>query len=116
MIEKTNIAEEAQSKALKIVREVHRMKQGQLADALGISKSYLSELERGEKKVSIEVLNKYAHAFDVPASTFLSFMEALEGQSEVRQARAKKLLSVLEWTLGNDLAEDKNHVRGQEEN
>jgi transcriptional regulator with XRE-family HTH domain len=89
-------------KALKIVREVHRMKQGELADALGISKSYLSELERGEKKVSLDELNKYASAFDVPASTFLSFMEALEGQSDARRARAKKLLSVLAWTVDND--------------
>ena len=83
------------------------MKQGELADALGISKSYLSELERGEKKVSLDVLNKYATTFDVPASTFLSFMEALEGESEVRRARAKKLLSVLSWTVGNEHSEDK---------
>lgn len=94
------------NKALKIVREVHRMKQGELADALGISKSYLSELERGEKKVSLDVLSKYANTFDVPASTFLSFMEALEGESEVRRARARKLLSVLSWTIKNETSED----------
>lgn len=93
------------NKALKIVREVHRMKQGELAGALGISKSYLSELERGEKKVSLEVLNKYAQTFDVPASTFLSFMEALEGESDARRARARKLLSVLSWTLGSEYDE-----------
>jgi transcriptional regulator with XRE-family HTH domain len=78
------------------------MKQGELAEALGISKSYLSELERGEKKVSLEVLNKYADTFDVPASTFLSFMEALDGESQARRARARKLLSVLSWTVGNE--------------
>ncbi|CRX66956.1 unnamed protein product [Stenotrophomonas maltophilia] len=94
------------NKALRIVREVHRMKQGELADALGISKSYLSELERGEKKVSLDVLNKYANTFDVPASTFLSFMEALEGESDARRARARKLLSVLSWTVGNEHTED----------
>ena len=102
------------NKAIKIVREVHRMKQGELADALGISKSYLSELERGEKKVSLEVLNKYANTFDVPASTFLSFMEALEGESEVRRARARKLLSVLSWTVGNEhTADDEDDSRAQ---
>lgn len=94
------------NKALRIVREVHRMKQGELADALGISKSYLSELERGEKKVSLEVLNKYAQTFDVPASTFLSFVEALEGESDSRRARARKLLSVLSWAVGNEHTED----------
>lgn len=99
------------NKALKIVREVHRMKQGELADSLGISKSYLSELERGEKKVSLDVLNKYATTFDVPASTFLSFMEALEGESEVRRARAEKLLSVLSWTLENEQSEGQENAK-----
>lgn len=95
------------NRALKIIREVHRMKQGELADSLGISKSYLSEIERGEKKVSLDVLNKYAVTFDVPASTFLSFMEALEGESEARRARAEKLLSVLSWTLEHDQSDAK---------
>jgi transcriptional regulator with XRE-family HTH domain len=104
------------NKALKIVREVHRMKQGELAAALGISKSYLSELERGEKKVSLEVLNKYANTFDVPASTFLSFMEALEGESEVRRARAEKLLSVLSWTIENESSENEKSEFNREEN
>jgi transcriptional regulator with XRE-family HTH domain len=102
------------NKALRIVREVHRMKQGELADALGISKSYLSELERGEKKVSLDVLNKYANTFDVPASTFLSFMEALEGESDVRRSRARKLLSVLSWTIGNDRTESEEGHEGKE--
>ncbi|AXI83232.1 helix-turn-helix transcriptional regulator [Xylella taiwanensis] len=98
------------NRALKIIREVHRMKQGELADLLGISKSYLSELERGEKKVSLNVLNKYASVFDVPASTFLSFMEALEGESETRRARAEKLLSVLSWTIENESADDQTRL------
>lgn len=98
------------NRALKIVREVHRMKQGELADSLGISKSYLSELERGEKNVSLAVLNKYASTFDVPASTFLSFMEALEGESEIRRARANKLLSVLSWTVENESADYENQL------
>lgn len=104
------------NRALKIVREVHRMKQGELANSLGISKSYLSELERGEKKVSLDVLNKYASTFDVPASTFLSFMEALEGESETRRARAEKLLSVLSWTVENESAADEEKQLCKEAN
>lgn len=90
------------------------MKQGELANALGISKSYLSELERGEKKVSLDVLNKYANTFDVPASTFLSFMEALEGESDIRRARARKLLSVLSWTIDNETVEDEENKLSKE--
>lgn len=97
------------NRALKIVREVHRMKQGELASELGISKSYLSELERGDKKVSLEVLKKYAEAFEVPTSTFLSFMEALEGESDARRARAQKLLSVLAWTVENEHSREEDN-------
>ena len=86
-------------RALKVVREMHRYKQADLAAELGVSRSHLSEIESGKKSVTLDVLNRYAEIFDVPASTFLSFTEALEGESEKRKERAKKLLRVLEWTL-----------------
>lgn len=92
-------------RALKTVREVHQIPQAVLAEKLGISKSHLSELESGKKAVSVDLLKKYATVFDVPPSTFLSFMEALEGVSERKRERAKKLLSVLEWTLDKDDAD-----------
>ncbi len=96
-------------RALKTVREVHRMQQAELAEKLGISKSHLSEMECGKKRISVELLMKYATVFDVPPSTFLSFMEALEGESEARRNRAKKLLKVLEWTLENDDEEARSY-------
>ncbi|KLJ01432.1 helix-turn-helix transcriptional regulator [Luteimonas sp. FCS-9] len=87
-------------KALKTIREVHQMPQGDLATALDISQSHLSEIESGRKKnVSVQLLARYASIFDVPPSTFLSFAEALEGESEKRRKNAQRLLSVLEWTL-----------------
>jgi transcriptional regulator with XRE-family HTH domain len=92
-------------KALRTVREVHQIPQVILAEKLGISKSHLSELESGKKAVSVDLLKRYADIFDVPPSTFLSFMEALEGVSERRREKAKKLLRVLEWTLDKDDAD-----------
>lgn len=90
-------------RALKTIREIHQMQQSDLAERLGISKSHLSEVESGKKKnVSVELLKKYSEVFDIPASTFLSFAEALEGESEHRKSRAAKLLKVLEWTLENN--------------
>ncbi len=89
-------------RALKTVREVHQIPQATLAEKLGISKSHLSELESGKKAVSVDLLKRYANIFDVPPSTFLSFMEALEGVSERKREKAKKLLRVLEWTLDKD--------------
>jgi len=93
-------------KALKTIREMHQLSQGDLATALGVSQSHLSEIETGRKKnVSVQLLSRYAGVFEVPPSTFLSFAEALEGQSEARRKNAQRLLSVLEWTL------DKPHDR-----
>lgn len=89
-------------RALKTVREVHRMQQGELAERLGISRSHLSEIEAGKKAVSVELLGKFADVFDVPASTFLSFSEALNGASERRKRNAQKLMQVLEWTLDSE--------------
>jgi transcriptional regulator with XRE-family HTH domain len=90
-------------KALKTIREVHRYKQAELAKMLGISKSYLSEIENGQKTtVSLELLNKYSEVFDVPPSTFLSFMESLQGESQARRQRAEKLLKVLAWAVDED--------------
>ena len=90
-------------RALRTVREIHQIPQATLAEKLGISKSHLSELESGKKAVSVDLLKRYANIFDVPPSTFLSFMEALEGGvSERKRERAKKLLRVLEWTLDKD--------------
>jgi len=40
-----------------------------------ISSSYISELERGEKKPSLDVLDKYSEATGVDRSTILYFEE-----------------------------------------
>ena len=100
-------------RALRTIREVHRYKQGELAKMLGISKSYLSELESGQKStITLELLNKYAEVFDVPPSTFLSFMESLQGESEVRRKRAEKLLKVLAWAVEEDAEQDEPNREG----
>lgn len=88
-------------KALRTIREIHRFQQSEMAERLGISRSHLSEIEGGKKPVSMELLKRYADEFNVPASTFLSFAEALEGSSPERELNAKKLMSVLDWVMGN---------------
>ena len=48
--------------AVKIWRKHRGMKQGELAAASGISQNYLSEIERGRKGGSVEVLKALAQA------------------------------------------------------
>lgn len=88
------------NRALRVIREVHQMQQGELANRLQISRSHLSDLETGRRTtISVDLLNRYAQVFDVPASTFLSFAEALEGESTKRKRNAEKLLSALDWLV-----------------
>ena len=91
------------SRALKLTREFHNISQAELVERLGISKSHLSELESGKKSPSIELLQKYAKVFDVPASTLLVLAERLDGDIPVRQkTKVEKILRFLEWISDDD--------------
>ncbi|MGV0987740.1 helix-turn-helix domain-containing protein [Limnohabitans sp.] len=81
------------------------MSQTELAGRLGISKSYLSELERGEKKkITLDLLERYAQIFNIPASSLVFFAEQVdEGKTEhVRTAIAGKVVKMLEWMSAKD--------------
>ena len=93
-------------RALKTIRQYHRLSQADLADQLHISRSYLNELERKRKEPSLDILSKYAHRFDVPVSSLMLFAEQTQN-SHVDKARvffADKVLKMLEW-----IAEDESN-------
>ena len=89
------------ARALKLIRQYHKLNQTELAKKLSISTSYLSELESGKKEPSLDILQKYADCFNVPLSSLVVFSETLGGAHSVSKARAlisKKMLRILEWT------------------
>jgi transcriptional regulator with XRE-family HTH domain len=95
------------NRALKLTREFHRMKQSELAKKLGISNSYLSEIESGKKNVAVDLLEAYSSTFNIPASTFLIFVEQSKGKVDPkRKERADKLLRFFEWVLSDDEKEE----------
>ena len=88
------------SEALRLIRVFHDLRQQELAERLQISKSYLSEIESGKKAPSLDLINKYAEEFDIPASSILFFSENLETPSrasKVRGAIAGKVLQFLQF-------------------
>lgn len=96
-----------QQEALRLVRVFHDMSQTALADRLGISKSYLSEIESGKKSPTLELIQKYAETFGMPLSSLLFFAENLENPSQsnkVRAAIAGKALKMLQWIAAKDEA------------
>lgn len=96
-----------QHEALRLVRVFHDMNQSALAERLGISKSYLSEIEGGKKSPTLELLEKYAETFNMPLSSLLFFAENVDNPSrsnKVRTAIAGKALKMLQWIAAKDEA------------
>lgn len=96
-----------QHEALRLVRVFHDMTQSALAEKLEISKSYLSEIEKGEKKkVSLELLEKYSTVFNLPMSSLLFFAEQLDESREekARKVVATKVLKMLDWVAAKSEA------------
>ena len=105
---------DAMGRALKLIRIFHRQTQLALAKRLGISNSYLSEIESGSKPVSLELLTKYSELFKIPASTLMIFSERVDEGAPADAIRVKasdKILRMLEW-----IAESKQVDENEEEN
>ncbi len=100
------------NQALKRIREFHNIKQNELAITIGISNSYLSEIENGKKAPSLELLQKYSKTFDIPVSSLLYFSEELDSNSsssigKLKLKSKKFLLRILEWSESIDEREKK---------
>jgi len=88
--------------ALKHLRRFHKMSQQELAKRLGISNSYLSEIESGTKShaITVDLLARYSQVFDVPVSSLLLFSEQIDSgkrSEKLRVAMASKVIKMLEW-------------------
>lgn len=94
------------NEALRLVRVFHNIPQTKLAEKLGISKSYLSEIESGKKIPTLELLNKYKDIFDIPVSSILLFSETISNNSFSEKARvfcSKKIISIMKWITEKDI-------------
>ena len=86
--------------ALRLIRVFHNLNRTQVADKVGLSVSYISELESGAKRVTLDVLHKYADAFRMPASAILLFSERVSEGAATESARVAiggKVVKMLNW-------------------
>lgn len=88
------------NEALRLIRVYHDMKQNEAAEKLGISKSYLSEIEKGHKEPSLDLVRKYESAFDIPVSSIMFFSENMGKSQAKERARtfvATKIISLMKY-------------------
>jgi transcriptional regulator with XRE-family HTH domain len=83
------------NKVLKLVRQYHRLDQKTAAKKLGISKSYLSEIETGKKEPTLRIIDLYTVAFDLPSSSLLLISESLKDGKKKRIS--EKAIQILDW-------------------
>jgi transcriptional regulator with XRE-family HTH domain len=87
--------------ALRLLRLYLGLSQKQIATALNISQSMVSEIESGAKPVSMDVLERYSTKLNIRMSQLLFFAEELEGEPLKTRGklivanRALKLLDTL---------------------
>lgn len=74
--------------ALRLIRIFHDLKVVELATMLGVSPSHVSEVENGKKQPSLELVNKYAKAFETTPSMIMFFAEDLSKNGSLKD-RAK---------------------------
>lgn len=81
--------------ALRLLRRSHDLKQQELASRLDVSRSYISELESGNRTPSYDLLERYADTFNIPVSSLVFFAEALNGKktSDSRLSNAKGIIA-----------------------
>lgn len=85
--------------ALRLVRLYYGLPQEELAKILDISQSMISEVERGSKSVSIDLLERYSEELGVRMSQLLFFAEELEKepvQNKGKLVIASGVLKLLE--------------------
>lgn len=88
------------NEALRLIRVYHDLRQTEMADKLGVSKSYLSEIEKGSKTPSLDLVNKYAEFFSVPVSSIMFFSENINNTRAYEKARgavAAKIIRLMQF-------------------
>ena len=75
--------------ALKLLRRYQGLNQSALAKKLNVSRSYVSELENGNRTPSLDLLSRYAKIFNIPVSSLVFFAEALEDKENLSSSLEK---------------------------
>jgi transcriptional regulator with XRE-family HTH domain len=74
------------NEALRLIRVYHDVRQSEMAEKLGISKSYLSEIEHDRKRPTLDLVEKYAEIFKIPVSWARQALTKKQGESSLARS------------------------------
>ena len=86
--------------ALRLIRTFHQHTQVETALKIGISKSYLCEIESGRKFPTLKLIEQYSEVYRIPASSILFFSENVNRETSHGKAQrfvARKVIKLLRW-------------------
>ena len=66
------------NEALKYIRKFHGETLKELAASFEVSPSFISEIENGKKKISLDLIEKYSKYYGIKKSAILFFAEDIE--------------------------------------
>ncbi|MFC3076463.1 helix-turn-helix transcriptional regulator [Phenylobacterium terrae] len=105
------------NKALRLLRVFGGLSQTELASRLGVTKSWISEIESGRKVPTLSLLNAYSKELDIPLSSIMFFSEKLQDDGQSEKTRAfvsKKILAILDYIAADSDGGDQG-VEGEED-
>ena len=81
---------------LKRTRTIYGYKASELSELLGISKSYLSEIENNKKQPSLELLKKYSEIYDMKLSSLILLSENYEENNKSDKFIRNMMIKLIE--------------------
>lgn len=76
--------------AVRSLRHRAQLSQEQLADLVGVHRTYVGSVERGERNVSLRNIAAFAAALDCTASELLRIAERMKADADPEQRREKR--------------------------
>lgn len=88
--------------AIKLCRNKRGLTQGELAERVGFSVSYLSLIEKGKRTPDLEVLDKIAKALNMPLNLLVFLATDKTELAELDRSVAEKLSYLVLELIEND--------------
>jgi Predicted transcriptional regulator len=89
---------------LKKIRTIYGYTAKEMSSRLGISPSYLSEIENNKKRPSLDLLEKYSEIFEIKVSAIIAMSENYNDDTKNKKSINKVMVNFMNYmaSLHND--------------